>query len=372
MARSRTLRAMAVGFSVALSGLLGLLEMGTAAAAPTIPVHHGCTAAAPTTAAGYQNLFDAKNDRTWAGGDQAASVPLPGGRTLWLFGDTLRGERLADGSRAAGGDLVRNSLLVQTGGCLSAVRGPNGAEAIPSLPDGQWYWPQDAVVLGNEVVVLASREHRTGAGAFGFSSGGVDAAVFRLTATGLVFARMAPTPSSHLTEAHDQYGKAFVRTHDWLLVYGSRAAARSFGRSVVLARVPASELLHPAAWQYWTGRSWSRRATDAVATTSATWSSAFSVYARAGKLHMLTKENDVWGSTVITGTADGPARPFSRRAVLQAPSGRRVDELLYNPLAHPEVHLAGGQLLVTLCRNSSSLTAVMADANLYKPQFLAL
>ncbi len=63
-----------------------------------------CERATPATAAGYQRMFDAKNDWTWSGGDQAATVRLPDGRTLWLFADTIQGRgRGPAGTPPAGG-----------------------------------------------------------------------------------------------------------------------------------------------------------------------------------------------------------------------------------------------------------------------------
>lgn len=321
-------------------------------------------------------MFDAKNDRTWAGGDQAATVTLPGGQVLWLFGDTVRRGRTRSGARGVHSNMVHNSLLVQTGGCLTAVPGAHGAEAIPTTRSGQWYWPQDAVVTGKTLVVFALRIQKTGPGAFDFASRGVDAAVFTLRDGVPVFNRMAATPSSHAPETADQYGQAFVKDGRWLYVYGSSKVARAFGKSVTVARVPDGHLLDLGRWQYWTGTTWSARRTAAspvVAASPAGWSTSFSVFrGHDGQLQMLAKENDVWGRNIITGQAAAPTAVFSRTVVLDSPSESRPGELTYTALAHPQLPLAGGQLLVTVCRNSSSRLRVEADNDLYKPQFHAI
>jgi hypothetical protein len=339
-------------------------------------VRHGCHRPAPTTAAGYQALFDGKNDATWAGGDQAATVALPGGRVLWLFADTVRGARNADGTRSPGSNLVHSSLLLQGGGCLTAIPSPQGAEAIPSTASGEWYWPKSAVVQGNELIVFASRVRRTGPGPADFTSTGVDAAVFSLASGLPVFERMAATPSSRTPESGAQYGEALVRDGGWLLTYSSRKVAGKLGKAVGLARVRPAQLLDPAAWQYWTGSSWSSRpaaARDEVTGTRDGWSTSFSVFrTRAGDLRMLAKEDDVFGHDLITGTTDSPTHPFTRTVLGQAASGQQPGELFYTALAHPELPLEHGFVLASICRNNTSLQRVWSDTNLYKPQFFVV
>ena len=95
-----------------------------------------CTAAAPTTAAGYQRMFDGLYGR-WAGGDQAVSVALPDGRTLWIFADTISGERAPDGGYAAGWTMRHNSFVVQDGGCLTAIAGTPLPDRAPATGTGR-------------------------------------------------------------------------------------------------------------------------------------------------------------------------------------------------------------------------------------------
>ncbi|MCU1599488.1 MAG: hypothetical protein JWO22_197 [Frankiales bacterium] len=342
---------LAVGVGVALTS-----HQAVAQEAVTVAAQHpaSCTAPAPTTAAGYQAMFDDKDDATWAGGDQAATVALPDGRELWLFGDTLRGDRL-----------VHNSLLLQRGGCLTAVAAHD--EVIPTRTDGQWYWPQSAVVQGKQLLVFCGRVVRTGPGAFDFRTTGTELAVFDLSARTPRFVRMAATPSTIASEEHSQYGAATVRDGDWLYVYGTRHVSGAFGRSVTVARVHPSEVLSAASWRFWTGQRWSTSAALA-APVADRWSTALSVWrAPDGSFRSLTKKDDVYGHSVVAGRASSPTSGFSHRVVLDAPSTKAF--LHYNALAHPEIRLPSGLLLVTVCQNSTDLTRVIGDHSIYKPQF---
>ena len=211
---------------------------------------------------------------------------------------------------------------------------------------------------------------RTGPGAFDFRTTGIDAAVFALSSGTPRFQRIVATPSSSTPESGDQYGKAVMRQGAWLYLYGTRQELGAFGRSVRVARVAVSDVLDGRDWTYWTGGRWSAQSARAVPLARG-WSTAFSVWSDAqGRVRTLTKEQDVYGHGVVLGEAAGPTGAFRSRPVLSAPT--RSGVLLYNALAHPELRLADGSLLISVCRNSADLDVVWADAELYKPQFASV
>lgn len=356
---------------LAVGGSLALFNVAQASQVTAAPVR--CATPAPTTAAGYQAMFDAKNDRGWSGGDQAASIALPDGRTLWMFGDTVRGAQTAAGPYAAGAGMVHNSFLLQDRGCLSAVRGPRGAEVVPNAVNGDWYWPQSALLERGRLVVVVARTRRTGNGSLDFRTVGEDAAVFSLAGGHPSFERIAPLPSSGAADDAAEYGAAVVPDGSWTYVYGTILvrAPLVFGRSVTVARVPAGSFLDRSAWRYWDGRTWARDR-HAAAVVARGWSSTFSVTMRPdGTFRFLTKADDFLGRDVVTGTASSAVTPRVPTVLAAYPSGQVPGEVLYNPLAHPEARLAGGALLVSICRNNTDLSKVLAQGDLYKPQFFA-
>jgi Domain of unknown function (DUF4185) len=95
----------------------------------------------------------------WLGADAAYSIPLPDGRDLWIFGDTLYGE-----TRAVHGDapqMVRNSIGIST--CEAGqwkltytirkdATGQPQSFFTPRLPH-TWYWALDGFVAGRNVWV---------------------------------------------------------------------------------------------------------------------------------------------------------------------------------------------------------------------------
>lgn len=366
-----------------LAGLTWATPVGPATAADVVTAAPTCERAAPTTAVGYQRMFDAKNDWTWSGGDQAATVLLPDGRTLWLFADTIQGRETRAGGYAAGWRMVHNSFVLQDRGCLRGVTGPKDGEVIPNPTRSTFYWPQSGVVTGGRLVVFSLRVKRTGTGPLDFLVVGTDAAVFSLPTSRAAdpkLLRVVPTPASSTPESRPAWGQAVVADGAHLYVYGSAKVTGElvFGKAVHLARVPAGELLTPSAWEYWDGAGWSGSAADSrhiVAAEPAGWSTSFSV-ARTddGRFQMLTKENEFLGTDVITGFSEAVTGPFTRSLVARYPTlNTTPKQVFYTALSHPHLKVSGG-ILGHICRNtfSSRLADVGRDADRYKPQFFAV
>ncbi|WP_028645451.1 DUF4185 domain-containing protein [Nocardioides sp. URHA0020] len=339
-----------------------------------------CTDPAPTTAAGYQRMFDAKNDWTWSGGDQGSTVPLPDGRVVWLFADTLLGRQTSSGRRAANTRMIHSSLVIQDRGCLTGVTGRRGGSVIPEPTPTSWYWPQQGVIDGGKLVIFAIRATQAaGPGAFGFRTVGVDAAVFSLPKTRAevpTYQRMAGTPASRSGTAGILWGVSLTSDARYHYVYGTRWTAHYLGKAVYVARVPHGRLARPSAWQYWTGSSWAARrpaaARPVVSAAHDSWSTSFSASRTSSGYEFVTKAGDVYGADVVKVRASSPVGPFSSTTVNNsAPSTSTV--LQYNPLGHPELPVRGGYLgHISRNLNSTSTAAINKDADQYKPQFFVV
>ena len=111
--------------------------------------------------------LEQKNPLGWQGADAAYSIPLPDGRDIWIFGDTLYGKkRIVNGNAP---QMVHNSLGISTCDAqgnfhLKYVirRGPqNQAESFfsPRNPN-HWYWALDGFVANGDLwVTLLCIEH---------------------------------------------------------------------------------------------------------------------------------------------------------------------------------------------------------------------
>lgn len=330
-----------------------------------------CALPAPATAGAYTTAF-AHLSGGWLAGDQVSSTPLPGGRILWLFADTLTSG--GGPGREAGIRFVHSSFVVQSAGCFAPSLGPSGDGVVPAPGRDQWYWPQHAVVAGERLWVTALRVARGQPSPGSFELRGVDLAEFELADDGTPhFVAMHRTPASTAGDFGVLWGTALAVDGDVLYVYGTRRVADPLvGRQLLLARVPLSRVAETTAWQFRTGDAWSADRDDAVVLVPAEGgvSTALSAHRSTAGWVLVTKRDDFLGDAVVALVGDAPWGPFDERVLFDStPQGGRLE---YLPMAHPEAALADGSLLVSVSHNSTSLATVLRDPGTFRPTFHAV
>ena len=126
-------------------------------------------------------------DVSWQGADAAYSIPLPDGRDVWIFGDTLYGKSR---SLLPNGDplMVRNSIGISTCGKHGKAklmhvirRDANGAakDFFTAQHPHIWYWALDGFYYDKSlwVTLLCVRNApKTSPSALGFETCGTDLA----------------------------------------------------------------------------------------------------------------------------------------------------------------------------------------------------
>jgi hypothetical protein len=155
---------------LAAACLLGMASMSFAAAQTA--EHFDCTPSFPLR-------------QPWLGADDAYSIPLPDGRDVWIFGDTLYGkQRLVHGDAP---EMVRNSIGVST--CKAGqwnidytIRHDAGNKYLDFFQEhyaGTWYWAMDGVEYDQAlwVTLLCVRNSpKASSAALGFEICGTDLA----------------------------------------------------------------------------------------------------------------------------------------------------------------------------------------------------
>lgn len=318
----------------------------------------------PSDAAGWAALFE-RLQGDWAGGDGSTSVRLPDGRLLWLFGDTLTGTVDASGARHRT-TLVHNALLLTRGTCVRSVA--SRTEALPSQA-GSWLWPTHAVVTRagarggtSDVVVLAQRVERTGAGAFDFRRVATTAVALRVAWDGDVTVGAA----HDVADAEVLWGAAVVPDGARTWVYGTRAST-SFGRDLLLARAPTRTVADRRTWTYRTADGWSGSAADAVAVRPGSLgvSTVPSAAKVAGRYVVVTKPQEFLDDRVVALVAPRPWGPWTQRTLLSAPSEQGRPQ--YSPAL--VAGATGRHAVVVVNRTATSLPELMADAEAARPTF---
>jgi hypothetical protein len=215
---------------------------------PPQPVAQYCAPSVPTTPSDYQAAFDGlRNTYTeWASADGAIPVPLPDGRTVWLFGDTYIGTVDGGGAIDPGDPLIRNSFVVQSGNCFAPMMGggPHArASLIPSAAAGQWSWPASGFVDNNGSVLRVMVWNLQSGGALGFQATGMQVASFALPSMQFLGVHDLPFP----TDANHPYGATAMVSGGNAYLYGDNS------RNTFVARAPLGQFFDAAAWTFFTG-----------------------------------------------------------------------------------------------------------------------
>ena len=307
----------------------------------------------------------------WQAGDIGASVRLSDGRIVWVFGDTLRTSALSP-------PIVANSMLVTSGLCVSQLVPADRGPMIPDAGRDVVHWPMSSTVLRlgrdqDTLIVLCSRIRR-GSQPYDFTFLGTSAAVFDVGTLGVPrLRRIEPITPDDPSRVQINWGAAAVVHGDRLYVYGTRLTGEkfSFGRELHVARVPTADPGDRKTWQFWDGARWQGDvgASAAVLPAEGGMSQTLSVDVVGHRFVAVSKRDGDLGNFVYTWTSNTPTGPWRPRRAIPAPAGFDTGTLQYAPLAHPEVPLDSGKLLVSISRNTTDLAALVKNPRLGRPRF---
>jgi hypothetical protein len=310
----------------------------------------------------------------WQAGDIGASSQLSDGRMVWLFGDTVRADDVAP-------RLVANSMLITSDECVAQLHAPDGGPVIPDVSADVVRWPMSVAVLrpleeyadeATDAIVVMCARTRRGGGNLDYTFLGTSAAVFTVTANGVPELRhiMEVTPDD---EAVDQvnWGAASVVGTKWFYVYGTRQTGHDFGRELYVGRAPVADPENRGTWEFWDGSRWQSDIDRAAQILPARGgvSQTLSVDRIDGTYVAVSKRDGDLGDFVYTWTSPTPVGPWTPNEGVAAPAGFDTGELRYAPVAHPEVPLSDGKLLITISRNTTDFAQLLANPEVGRPVF---
>lgn len=310
------------------------------------------------------------------GGDVGVSAHLSDGRSIWMFGDTLRDEKFS------GAGFVRNSMLLVEPDCLQVVLPESGGAIIPDRDDGVGYWPMSVTTLdkpGYALVVVAAQRVRTtdSEDAFGFEALGPAIAQFVVPDGGVPqLIAVTDIGADDADTRRPMWGAAAAVSGEWLYLYGTaREPDPPLGTGFALhvARVAPDHVADPDRWTYWDGTAWAKRAGSSSELIPAAdgVSQTLSVFERDGRWYAFSKSDEFLGDDLVFWTSSSPTGPFrAQPPVGTLPSGVARGELRYMPLAHPDILEEPGSVVVSYSRNSTDFGAVLRNPLLYRPAFI--
>ena len=344
-----------------LLGWLVLLLLAPVLACHSYHRSHGravSSAVAPDAA--FERLF-AEQAKGWTGGDGTVSLPLPDGRTLWLFGDSFLGAVEADGSRSADTPFIRNCLLIQAEDRLTPLYGQrDGAPAAFFRPENpeEWYWPGDGTVQGQHLFVFLHRFRQTHSGLWGWQWTGTDLA--RLGLPDLSLETITPLPRAHGI----RWGTALLEHKAQIYIFGVVEKAGS--RHLHVARTPAGPFA--GAWSYFDGSSWSAGPSAGILTGV---SSQFSVVAFRNRFVLVTMdERQPFSGRLAAYAATRPEGPYQGPAILYEAPEADDRVAAYNPFVHPQFAQQERFLISYNVNHLHDEQIHFRDARLFRPRFI--
>lgn len=367
-----------------LSGCSTSTAAAASSTASTVKVAASLTPRAGATNA-WNSTFDKRTlGKKWAGGDVNVSLTTPTGDVWWFYGDSFTELRPGWLEWYESTALVfpRNSSKAKSP-VYKNSRGKTNRTLLPANSDLK-HWPSAAVVdptKKNRYILSASDIALVGAGMWGFQM--VGSTLYDITLTGgkkpsvkVNAAVKTPQPSS---EGAIQWGSAMAVSGKTLYIYGSREVEGSFGKDIYLAKVSAKNYLNPKAWRFYTADGTVSTNVDNAAPlmpASLGMPHTFSVTPNpnGGGWLLVAKQNEGIGQYVVASAAKKPYGPWSEPTPLfdAAPNG---DIWQYMAIAHPNVPLADGGLLVTTSQNviaDDALSQLYRDPTLYRPKFYSV
>lgn len=326
----------------------------------------------PTSVAQLNQLVNSSRSLPgFVGGDLGASTPVADGRSLFVFGDTIRQDQFSSQK------MVRNSMLVFGRDCAGAVQRRDKGAVIPDRADGVGYWPMSiaaADVGGYQLVgVMAQRVKQTSGGAFGFENLGPALAVFRVDpGRAPVLQRVADIGEDDPSTSRPVWGAGATIDDGTVYLYGtSRVEGGGFGWAMSVAKVKLTEISNLSRWRYFDGTRWQskpQKAAKLIAQDGGV-SQTPSVFKQGDTWYVISKQSDFVGTDLVAWTAPSPAGPFTAQPPLaKIPSTEHV--LRYSPMAHPELLPKANTMVVSISRNSEDPAAIAARPELYRPEFI--
>lgn len=330
----------------------------------------------PTVTADQLNKIVADSDLpAWQAGDIGTSARLSDGRLVWVFDDTLR----KDGYQP---QLVANSIVITSGDCAAQLMTSEDGPVIPDASQQEVLWPTSVAVLrddpkvakGTDVLVVPCARTVRGdsGGTLDFTFYGTSAAVLTVPPGGVPILEdvYEVTPDSQ-DEHQIQWGQATTVHGPWFYVYGTRAKGSELGRELYVARVPVDDPRNRSRWGFWDGHQWQSspdRASPVIGTDPGV-SQTLSVHVDHGTYVVTSKRGGDLGDFVYTWDSPHPTGPWHPNQALEAPAGFDTGLYQYAPLAHPEIPVAPGHLLVSVSQNAADLDVVLQDPEKGRPLF---
>ena len=352
-----------------------LLSVGLGPAPPATAGAARCADNAPTRAADYQAVADART-ANFGIGDITSAVRLPDGRRFFTLGDTAYYNLASDGRAGALKGFGNNSAWVQDGRCFRLLDRPGpGTRSwlLPPQRDGSVYWPGAALVVGTRLYVFLVRLFLDNP--FGTPVGSAVAA-FDLPSLALARITTIPFQRSRILGIGAVYEGGFVYAY----AAEGRKCTFCFASNLYVARVRESQIHLPGAWRYRSASGWVADANAADPVLRDGVSNA-GVQRYGNGYLLITKPLSIVSPEVVARWSPNPVGPWRDLgtvfSVPQPPPSRvpgftYQHAYTYGPTVMTGTRLADGGYLASYNVNTFDAAEGQRDGLLAGPRFLSV
>lgn len=291
-------------------------------------------------------------------GDAGFSVPLTDNKVLWLMGDSHIDDYDVATKTVPCLFQVRNAALLQPknnwnqANTLTLTGMSKGSKSFlkNNASDDFFCWPGAGIQQKDTLYIYCSSLMNQGSGAFGFAASGND------FLAKIKVPEMKVAGYSTLQDFNEIcFGVAFIKTGQWVYVYGQKYLAAKMECDLYVARFDVDKPTQK--WQFWNGVSWSGKVTDAKIIASQTGvSGTFNICKVIDKILLLSSQLSIncdSGTEMYTAIANGFTGPFSQKKLLYTIDDKlnRHSPFFYAAIAHPEYINVKEELLITYAIN---------------------
>jgi hypothetical protein len=326
----------------------------------------------------------------WLGADDAYSVPLAPGKSLWLFGDTFVGDE-STLLRSQAKTMVRNSVGIslcdRQSKCTMRYfwlqkNTPKPRSFFDTGTDALWYWPLDGFLEGKTLyVALLAVRNKSGAkpdDAFGFEIAGTKLAT-------ITNPQASPdrwhVAIRDLTDAHLWTGVSILKVDNYLIWYTQVSEGEGRGYMTAM-RIPPDKMAAPSsAWEYlrtdgqWASGLPREDAMHLIDQPISEMSVRF--HPSIHKWLALSTGPEFPPARAVARSADSPLGPWSSaQTIYEFPemktstSGYDKDTFCYAVKEH--IEFDDTKLALTYACNSMMLSKTVANMDIYRPRVVVL
>ncbi|MEO6149742.1 MAG: hypothetical protein ABIN95_08965 [Mucilaginibacter sp.] len=372
-----------------------------------------------SVASTYNTFFTRGNTTTdqWTGADATYSIPLGGGKILWMFGDTFVGKvNPPDATHPTrwrpSSSMNPNTFMIQntsvTPNTWITVVGM-GVDPVswmwwPPAKTGNdylsgtsrtWYWPGDATISGNNLYIYFTKFQNISGG--GYSTIGTDLFTFSvsgLTALTATVSNIPATSTSVFTmplnaTKETMFGTALMEDGSNNYVYISDKIDYSpygFWHTGKAYKVASSNI--NGTKSYFTGYGAAPAYTPVYGSSSFSGSGSttgimkkligstlsdllvspqFSVVKIGTRYRLITQEDA--GKKIYSYESASPVGPWECETLIYTISDPNTN-VTYNAFLHPEVKNGSTKYLLSYNLNGNTFADVYNNVDTYRPKFI--